>query len=459
MDAIERHKALADEIKSFQAQVAKGPLTAKDQTRFDKIYADWKVAEARNNAEQKIREVVAAAEAEDETRKRIIGEAAPHRREKTELAHPSNQQRSLAMQSWFVAQSPQGGPDKLSDEQRHACQMIGLNPMAKEIELRLRPGRPPRRWQDVDKHYEQRDIALAAQTLPTDMATAFEKGLLFWNGPRSVSDVRRTDNGRTFLFPAISDIDKVGAIIGEASTLAIATSVDPTFTTPSLGAYKYSSKSMLVSFEMIQDHPLDLASMLGELAGERIGKAQAAHFTTGTGTGQPRGFITGVVASDAGVLATAASETYDAEEPIRLQYHLDRAYRQRAVYMANDLIIRDTRLFRDDSGGAGTGKWMWEPSSQAGEPSMLAGYPIIANNDMDGVITGAAENYILAFGDFMSYKVRDVIGLRMRRLEELRADVDQIAFIGLFRTDADYVNPGEGTAAAEADPIVVLNAT
>jgi HK97 family phage major capsid protein len=104
-----------------------------------------------------------------------------------------------------------------------------------------------------------------------------------------VATVIRTDTGAALPIPTSDDTSNKGAILGENTA---ASEVDVSFGQLVLDAYKYSSKYVLVSVEFLQDSSINVAEFIGKALGERIGRIQNDHFTTGTGSSQPNGIVT-----------------------------------------------------------------------------------------------------------------------------------------------------------------------
>lgn len=238
-----------------------------------------------------------------------------------------------------------------------------------------------------------------------------------------------TDSGAALPWPTNDDTGNVGAILGENTQI---TEQDVAFGQKTLGAYTYTSKLIRVSLQLLQDSGLDLESFLSRRIGERLGRAKNAHFTTGTGTSQPQGIITGATVGKTAASATAI--TYD--EIVDLVHSVDAAYRGsgRAAFQLHDLVLAYVRKLRDESGGAGVGRPLWEPSVQVGVPDSLLGFRVRVNNDMASTI--ATGNKTIAFGDFVAaYARRSVSGGQVMRLAERYADYLQVGFFGFERAD------------------------
>jgi HK97 family phage major capsid protein len=241
--------------------------------------------------------------------------------------------------------------------------------------------------------------------------------------------VIRTAEGNALPWPTVDDTSNTGAILAENTS--ISTSVDPTFGTITFGAYKYSSKPVLVPNELLQDSSFDLASYIASALGQRLGRIQNTHFTTGDNSSKPNGLVT---ASGLGnTAATATAITMD--ELIVTQHALDIAYRQGAAWMMNDAVASYLRRLK-----GGDGQYLWQPSVVAGRPDMLLGSPTWINNDMASGISGT--NKTLVYGDFSKYMIRDAGSVRLVRMNERYADTDQVGFVAFLRSDADLLDAG-----------------
>ena len=77
---------------------------------------------------------------------------------------------------------------------------------------------------------------------------------------------------------------------------------------------------------------------------------------------------------------------------LTLIHKLKSGYRQNARFLMNKSTLAAVRKFRDADGN-----YLWQPSMQAGTPSMLFGYPVSEMEDMPNV---GSNTYPIAFGDF-----------------------------------------------------------
>src|SRR5690606_39002505 len=109
-------------------------------------------------------------------------------------------------------------------------------------------------------------------------------------------------------------------------------------------AFKYSSKPVLVSAELLQDSAFDLNQILADMLGERLGRILNEHFTTGTGTGQPNGIVTAAATGVTGGVSATPAITGD--NLIDLVHSVDPAYRTGARFMMADSTIALVRKLK-----------------------------------------------------------------------------------------------------------------
>jgi hypothetical protein len=161
----------------------------------------------------------------------------------------------------------------------------------------------------------------------------------YYNAVRRVATVISTESGNTLPWPVNDDTANVGAILAENTGIS---QQDIVLTQASLSAYMYTSKLVLVSWQLLQDSAIDVETFLGKKLGQRLGRIQNQHFTTGTGSSQPTGLITGGTARQA---ATGNTTTITYAELVNTIYSLDPAYRE-----------------------GGNVNWMWSDTALATHP-------------------------------------------------------------------------------------------
>lgn len=249
-----------------------------------------------------------------------------------------------------------------------------------------------------------------------------------WYGPMlQEAEVIYTDSGANLQWPTNDDTANVGAILAENSQV---TEQDVTFGTASIDSYMYTSKLVRASLQFLQDNAINADSWLAERLGVRVGRILNQHFTTGTGTAQPDGLVTGatVGATSTGSFATTGGISYDSL--IDLVESLDPAYGggPGLKFMAHQTARKAIRKIKDSQG-----RPLWEPSLQVGQPDTLLGYGLVLNNDMPAM---AQSSKSLGFGNIRAaYVIRIVKGLTVLRLTERYADFLQVGFLGFERAD------------------------
>jgi HK97 family phage major capsid protein len=249
-----------------------------------------------------------------------------------------------------------------------------------------------------------------------------------------VATILRTDTGNALPYPTVNDTTVTGRLLTENTAV---TNTDVTFNAITFNAYKYSSDLLLISQELMTDSAFDLSSQLGELLGIRLGRIQGTHFTTGTGSSQPAGVVTGSTLGKTAAGTTAIT----ADELLDLVTSVDPAYRSNpgVGFMAHDNIITAIRKLKDNNN-----QYLWQPSMavgiKMGQPDTLYGYPVYRNQFMQSSIATGTKTVL--FGDFKKFVIRDVSGIRLVRMDERYADVDQVGFVAFVRSDAKVLNAG-----------------
>lgn len=263
--------------------------------------------------------------------------------------------------------------------------------------------------------------------VPTDFATTLLQALKSYGGVRSVANVISTASGYDMQWPTIDETGSVGELVAENAAVS---SQDLVFGSKTLGAYKYSSKSIAVPFELLQDNNVDLEGYILNALAERIARITNQHFTVGTGTNQPNGIAT---AAGAGVTAAgAAAITFD--DLFDLEHSVDPAYRALgASYMFNDNTLKLVRKIKDAEG-----RPLWQPSLVAGEPDRIGQYSYVINQNMADATTG---NRSVLFGNFQNYMIRDTMNVTLFRMTDSKyTEKGQVGFLAFSRHDGDLMD-------------------
>jgi HK97 family phage major capsid protein len=264
-------------------------------------------------------------------------------------------------------------------------------------------------------------------SIPNELMRTLYEYRKYFGPMRQAADEVQTDTGATLPWPTVDDTSNTGEIIGESS--AVTTTADPSFGIVNLAAYKFSSKAVIVPVELLQDSNTNIPQLLGRLLGTRIGRINNTKFTTGAGTTEPAGLIT---RSAAGATA-AVSTAFIFDDIFTLVHSVDPAYRPFCSFMLHDSIALVVRQMKD-----GFGRYLWEPSTQVGQPDRLLGFPVYINNDMDSALTTGKK--LICFGLFKNYLIRDAGPLLLLRADELKILNHQVVFLAMQRSDGNLID-------------------
>lgn len=265
--------------------------------------------------------------------------------------------------------------------------------------------------------------------VPPGFRTVLQETMKAYGGLLNYANVIDTDSGQPLQWPTVDDTGNVGAILAENTQIS---QQDVAFGTMTIGAYVYTSKAVLVSLQLLNDSVFNINQKLPELLGERIGRATAAHFITGTGTGQPEGVATNVTVGVTGATGQTLTVTYD--NLIDLEHSIDPAYRDDNLrWLMNDATLKVIRKVKDTQG-----RPIWLPVPTPGFPATINGIPYAIDQ---GMAVPGANNISIILGNFRrGYLIRQVQGVQMMRLAERWADYLQVGFFGFSRLDAKPVD-------------------
>jgi HK97 family phage major capsid protein len=173
-------------------------------------------------------------------------------------------------------------------------------------------------------------------TIPEGFSGILEKAMAYYTPFTSdlVTDYR-TATGNAVEWPTVNDTANSAYLIaedGDQTTTATAT----TFSHITFKAYKFTTGMLQISRELLQDSYFNFEEVIKQLFAERMGRGLATAFTTGTGSSQPQGVVTG-----AGTGVTAASAIgITRADFLGLKHSVDIAYRPNAKWMLNDATFK-----------------------------------------------------------------------------------------------------------------------
>lgn len=259
--------------------------------------------------------------------------------------------------------------------------------------------------------------------------TSFERELIRimrdFGAMRDLATVTTTSSGEPIQIPAEAGIG-VASWVAENAAIP---ETDDSYTQVSLGAYKVA-RGTRASLELLQDAAFDLESEIANSIGASIGITENTAYVVGDGSGKATGITTQTTAGKTG--ATGQTTTVTTDDLIDLYFSVMSAYRRNGTWLMNEGGVKGIMKLKDT-----TGQYIWSPGITAGAPDTILGRPVRTDPDMPVMAANAKS---ILFGDFRYYRIRDVAGFSVQRLNELYAMNGQIGFVGIHRTDGKLVN-------------------
>jgi HK97 family phage major capsid protein len=395
-----------------KASTEKRDLTAEENQKFDEAWDKYQALVEQEKRSLKM----AALKAE---LKDPVNEDDPNGQTKEEEFEDRSKETKLILRSLASGKGSLSAADQKIME---------------KVEKRTRKQDVFERRASTDPQSVTRDAG--GYLVPTILQNELIKALKLFGGARDMARVIETDGGYPIDFPTIDDTSNKGRLLGINTQVTVNRL---TFGKVTAYAFKFSSDEILIPTELLQDEKVDMNAYISDILGERIGRIENDYQTTGSGSSQPQGCVTGATSGAITLLTTAITKA----NLIDLQYTVDPLYRRspKCAYMFNDATAKylyklslgtyvDVPLFAS--------QWTMTGNT-GGLADKLLGFPYIINQSMDSL--GAGNKPIL-FGDFSRFLVRDVAGIRMLRLTERYADYDQIAIIVLHRMDSRVLTAG-----------------
>jgi HK97 family phage major capsid protein len=275
--------------------------------------------------------------------------------------------------------------------------------------------------------------------VPTEFRQKLVERMKAFGGFANEAETLTTSTGAPLEWPTLDDTSNLGAITGESA--ALSSGADLVFGTATLGAYKYtaagagSNLPLRVPVELLQDAAFDVQALVARKLGERIARAQAPHFVTGTGVGEPLGIVASSLTADRD-LDTADAADY--EDLVETQDLLDEAYHPGAKWLMKRNTWSQLRLLVDT-----TGRPLIQSSIDgiSGTPEKrLLGHPVVIDEAMP-TLSSAGDTYAIAFGDFReAYVIRRVSSLVVFVNPYSRAGNGEVEFHAWERADGTIQN-------------------
>jgi len=226
-----------------------------------------------------------------------------------------------------------------------------------------------------------------------------------------------------------SDFHKLVDIRGTASGWVGETASRPSTNTPQL-ADIVPPMGELYAFpqatqQMLDDVFFNAEQWLAESVATEFARAEGAAFVAGSGTNQPKGFLsyttaaTGdgsrafgtlehVATGTAGAWKTLSGTVNPVDDLYTLVSKLKAAYRAGSVWVMSKALLFEVMSMKDYQG-----RYVFTPTTAPGVEDTILGYPVVESEDMPA---RAANSLSIAFGNFkLGYLIVDRIGTRVIR--------------------------------------------
>jgi len=191
------------------------------------------------------------------------------------------------------------------------------------------------------------------------------------------------------------------------------------------------TKLVKVSNKLIANSAIPITQEVQSRMAYKFGITEEQAFLTGNGAGQPLGLFT---ASTSGISTgqdvstgnTTTSITFDGL--IEAMYSLKGQYQAVGEWLFHRDALKQIRKLKD-----GEGQYLWQASTQAGQPDLILGKPLNMSEYVPNTFT--AGLYVGMFADFSNYWIVDTLSMTMQRLNELYATTGEVGFISTMWVD------------------------
>lgn len=308
----------------------------------------------------------------------------------------------------------------------------GYSAMDQEDVQRVRARRSP----DIQAAMSTTNPAEGGYTVAQEYYRQLTEAMRAYGGLHDLATVIQTSSGADMNFPTADATAEEGEIVGQNAQVG---KQDTTFGNTVLKVFKYSSKSIAVPFELIQDSMFDIELYIRGLLAMRLGRITSKHYVIGDGVAQPNGLITASPVGKAGAAGQITSVLYD--DLVDLEHSVDPIYRSnpKAGWLMHDQTIKAVRKIKDT-----TGRPIFVPGYEQGNPGgapdRLLNRPLNVDQAMPQMAANAKS---IAFGDFSKYMIREVMDLTLFRMADSKyIEMGQIGFVAFNRQGGNLIDAG-----------------
>lgn len=190
------------------------------------------------------------------------------------------------------------------------------------------------------------------------------------------------------------------------------------------------AKRIKVSNKLLRMSALPIEQIVRDRLAYKFAITEEKAFLTGTGANQPLGLFTananGISTGRDSLTGSATSITFDGM--LDAKYKLKGNYWARASWMFHRDAMKIIAKLKDANN-----QYLWQPSTQAGQPDMLLGFPIAMSEYVPNTFT--TGKYVGMLADYSFYWIADSVDIAVQRLVELYAETNQTGFIARQEVD------------------------
>jgi len=256
----------------------------------------------------------------------------------------------------------------------------------------------------------------------------------------TINPLRQISRVRTTVASNWHGITSAGVTASFSAEAAQVADGAPTLAQPTINPEKAQAfvPASIEAFEDIAGLADEVLMMFAD-ARDRL---EATKFTLGAGhaSQEPNGLITALVAAGGStVVATTTGDVFALADVYKLQGSLPARHRKNASWGAQLAIYNAARQFATANNYNG----FWTDLG-GDRPAELMGKPAYELEDMDGVIDGSANNYILVYGDFQKFQIVDRVGMSVEFIPHLFGangrPTGQRGWYAYWRTSSDALD-------------------
>jgi len=190
------------------------------------------------------------------------------------------------------------------------------------------------------------------------------------------------------------------------------------------------AKRVKVSNTLLRVSAIDPERLVRERLQYKYSGTLEKAYLTGDGNNKALGLF---VASSDGIstnrdVVCGTATAITADGLIDVKYALKKGYRRKAVWIFHRDVLKQIRKLKD-----GQGQYIWQPGLKGNAPDTLLNSPILESEFAPN--TFSANQYVVLYGDLSYYWIVDSLDFVIQRLVELYAEKNQTGFIGRYEGD------------------------